>query len=81
MTTTTITITGMTCGHCVNAVTSELSDIPDVRSVDVRLVAGGESTATVSSSAPLEAAAIEDAVTEAGYAVVGATVTDSTTSR
>ena len=72
MTTTTIGITGMTCGHCVSAVQSELSDLPGVESVDVDLVNGGTSTATISSSAPLDADAITGAVTEAGYAVAPA---------
>jgi copper chaperone len=70
MATATITITGMTCGHCVSAVKSELSELSGVRTVDVELVNGGESTATVSSVAPLDAAAIRDAVGEAGYTVV-----------
>lgn len=70
MSTTTINITGMTCGHCVSAVKSELSELPGVEAVDVELVNGGTSTATISSSAPLDAASIDDAVTEAGYTVV-----------
>ena len=70
--TTTIGITGMTCGHCVSAVTSELTDLPGVEGVDVDLVKGGTSTATISSSRPLDATAISDAVAEAGYAVVPA---------
>ena len=73
MATTTITITGMTCGHCVSAVKSELSELSGVETVDVELVNGGESTATVFSSTPLDAAAIEEAVGEAGYTVVSAT--------
>jgi copper chaperone len=72
MTTTTINITGMTCGHCVSAVTSELSGLPGVETVDVDLVGGGTSTATISSSAPLDAASIDEAVAEAGYTVVSA---------
>ncbi len=72
MTTTTINITGMTCGHCVSAVKSELSELPGVGSVDVDLVNGGTSTATISSEAPLDSASIGDAVTEAGYTVVPA---------
>jgi copper chaperone len=72
MTTTTIGITGMTCGHCVSAVKSELSGLSGVETVDVDLVNGGTSTATISSSAPLEAASVKDAVAEAGYTVVPA---------
>ncbi|MFC3300695.1 heavy-metal-associated domain-containing protein [Arthrobacter agilis] len=72
MTTTTIAITGMTCGHCVSAVTEELSDLAGVQNVDVDLVKGGTSTATISSSTPLDAASIDAAVAEAGYTVVPA---------
>ncbi|MHA7240514.1 heavy-metal-associated domain-containing protein [Arthrobacter sp. TMS1-12-1] len=72
MSTTTVNITGMTCGHCVSAVKSELSELPGVETVDVHLVNGGTSTATISSSAPLDAASIDGAVTEAGYTVVPA---------
>ncbi|MBG6225309.1 copper chaperone CopZ [Arthrobacter sp. CAN_A2] len=72
MSTTTINITGMTCGHCVSAVKSELSELPGVETVDVELVNGGTSTATISSSAPLDAASIDGAVAEAGYTVVPA---------
>jgi copper chaperone len=62
----------MTCGHCVSAVKSELGELPGVGSVDVELVNGGTSTATISSSAPLDAASVEGAVAEAGYTVVPA---------
>ena len=72
MSTTTISITGMTCGHCVSAVKNELSELPGVETVDVDLVNGGTSTATISSSAPLDAASIDEAVAEAGYTVVSA---------
>lgn len=72
MSTTTIGITGMTCGHCVSAVKSELSELPGVETVDVDLVNGGTSTATISSSTPLDAASLEGAVAEAGYTVVPA---------
>ncbi|OUM45440.1 heavy-metal-associated domain-containing protein [Arthrobacter sedimenti] len=72
MSTTTIGITGMTCGHCVSAVKNELSELPGVENVDVDLVNGGTSTATISSSTPLDAASIDEAVAEAGYTVVPA---------
>ena len=35
-------VTGMTCGHCVNAVTEEVAKIPGVSEVSVDLVAGGD---------------------------------------
>ncbi len=71
MTTTDYTVSGMTCGHCVAAVTDELSALPGVRTVDVDLVAGGESTVTVTSDSPVDDSAVRAAVDEAGYQVVG----------
>jgi copper chaperone CopZ len=66
--TTTYTIQGMTCEHCVNAVGSELRALPGVAGVQVDLAAG---TATVTSEAPLDPDAVRAAVDEAGYEVVG----------
>ncbi len=64
--TSTWTVTGMTCGHCVASVTEELEEIDGVESVDVVLESG---VVTVTSSTPLERATVEAAVTEAGYAL------------
>ncbi|GAA4283617.1 heavy-metal-associated domain-containing protein [Brevibacterium daeguense] len=69
MSTTTITVTGMTCGHCVSAVQEELGALPGVTGVDVELVAGGDSPVTITSDQPLDSAAVEAAVDEAGYEV------------
>lgn len=70
MTTTQLTVSGMTCGHCVGAVTSELKTIAGVSDVSIDLVAGGDSPVTVTSDGPLDEAAVRDAVAEAGdYAV------------
>lgn len=71
MTTSTFTVAGMTCGHCVAAVTTELSAIPGVGEVTVALVPGEESTVTVVSYAPLDLDAVRAAVDEAGYDLVG----------
>jgi copper chaperone len=60
-------VTGMTCGHCVASVTDELLEIPGVAAVDVALESG---EVVVTSNAPVEPAAVEAAVAEAGYAVV-----------
>lgn len=62
-----LTITGMTCGHCERSVREELSELPGVTSVTADHAAG---TATVVSEAPLDAAALREAVEEAGYALV-----------
>jgi copper chaperone CopZ len=67
--TTTFGVDGMTCGHCVSAVTSELSALLGVHDVVIQLTVGGSSTVSVTSDTPLAADAISDAVVEAGYAV------------
>jgi copper chaperone CopZ len=61
-------ITGMTCGHCVNAVSGELSALPGVRSVEVDLATG---TAAVTSDAILPIDEVRNAVDEAGYQLAG----------
>ncbi|WP_159803342.1 heavy-metal-associated domain-containing protein [Arthrobacter zhaoguopingii] len=70
MTTTTVSISGMTCGHCVDAVTSELQSLEGVQGVEIDLNKKGISTATVTSAGPLAPASIGEAVAEAGYLVV-----------
>lgn len=67
--TTTFGVDGMTCGHCVHAVTTELTALPGVTDVAVDLVVGGSSTVRVTSDAPLPDDAVNEAVVEAGYAV------------
>ncbi|WIE64298.1 heavy-metal-associated domain-containing protein [Curtobacterium sp. MCLR17_036] len=70
MTTETLLVEGMTCEHCVMSVTEELTELDGVSGVDVRLVVGGSSEVTVTSAAPIDADALDGAVTEAGYQVV-----------
>jgi len=67
MTTTTLHVTGMTCGHCVTAVTSELSALDGVRAVTVDLVAGGTSSVHVEATGELPLEQLRAAVDEAGY--------------
>lgn len=69
MSTTTLTVTGMTCQHCVASVTEELSEIPGVTGVEVDLVEGGDSPVRVLSDGDLDPAAVNAAVEEAGYTV------------
>jgi copper chaperone len=64
----TFTVAGMTCGHCVSAVTSELSKIPGVSEVEVDLASG---TVVLASEAPVPVEAVASAVDEAGYQLVG----------
>lgn len=70
METTTLTVNGMTCGHCVSAVKEEIGSLTGVQSVDVDLVEGGDSPVTVTSDAPLGRSALAAAVDEAGYTLV-----------
>lgn len=67
MTTATYTVTGMTCGHCAQSVTEEVSEVPGVTDVAVDLPTGA---VTVSSEQPLSQDQIRAAVTEAGYELV-----------
>ncbi|MBQ1044223.1 MULTISPECIES: heavy-metal-associated domain-containing protein [unclassified Micromonospora] len=62
-------VSGMTCGHCVNSVSTELSALPGVTDVQVDLATG---RVTVTSQNPLDADAVRAAVDEAGYDLVGA---------
>ena len=64
--TTTWTVTGMTCGHCVASVTEELLEVDGIEAVDVDLPTGA---VTVTSAGPVERAAVAAAVEEAGYAL------------
>ena len=66
MSTETYTVTGMTCGHCAASVTEEISEIAGVEAVDVVVETGA---VTVTSTAPLDHAAVQAAVEEAGYAL------------
>ena len=66
-TTATYGVTGMTCGHCVSAVSEELGRLPGVHEVSVELVPQGASAVTVTSDAPLPEPAVREAVDEAGY--------------
>ncbi len=56
-------VSGMTCDHCVAHVTEEVSALPGVDSVDVRLSDG---RMVVTSGAPIALQQIADAVDEAG---------------
>lgn len=64
MTTSTYTVTGMTCGHCVGAVKGEVGQLPGVTDVVVDLPTG---MVTVTSEADLDEATVRVAVEEAGY--------------
>ncbi len=65
--TSTYTVKGMTCEHCVSSVTEEVGAVAGVSGVDVDLASG---RVTVSSEQPVDGAAVRAAVREAGYEVV-----------
>lgn len=67
--TSTYTVTGMTCAHCVQAVSSEISEIPGVAGVQIDLASG---VVTVTSAGPLDEESVRTAVDEAGYEFVDA---------
>ena len=60
------TVTGMTCGHCVRAVTEEVGALPAVTAVAVDLATG---RVTVTSEAPVATDDVRAAVEEAGYSL------------
>ncbi|MFI1911987.1 heavy-metal-associated domain-containing protein [Nocardia sp. NPDC020380] len=66
MATSTYTVTGMTCGHCVGSVQKEIGKIDGVTNVDVDLATG---LVKVESAAPLAESDVVAAVDEAGYEV------------
>jgi len=66
MATQTITVSGMTCDHCVKSVKDELTKIEGVTDVEVTLSSGA---VTITSEHPVELEAVTAAVDEAGYEV------------
>ncbi len=60
---TTYTVEGMTCGHCVAAVTEEVKQIPGVTDVAVTLEDG---RLVVTSTDPVDFDRVVEAVAEAG---------------
>ena len=71
MRTQTFSVMGMTCDHCIAAVTQEVSQVPGVREVTIDLVPGAVSTVTVTSDLPVSEDDIRAAVDEAGYDLAG----------
>ncbi|MCU1673434.1 MAG: copZ1 [Frankiales bacterium] len=68
MSSSTWTVTGMTCGHCVSSVTEEVSALPGVTDVQVDLASG---RIDVTSDRDLAADEVRAAVEEAGYTLAG----------
>lgn len=68
MITTDYTVAGMTCGHCAQAVTTEIKKLAGVADVRVTVENGN---VQVDSADALDRAAVAAAVDEAGYNLVG----------
>lgn len=64
MSTSIVTVVGMTCGHCASSVREEVGAIAGVTDVDVDLKSG---QVTIASTTPIDRSAIKSAVEEAGY--------------
>lgn len=62
-------VTGMTCGHCEMSVREEVSEIPGVQDIQVSARTG---RLVVTSTGPVDDAAVIAAVDEAGYQAVRA---------
>jgi copper ion binding protein len=60
-------VRGMSCGHCVSAITTAVSALPGVAGVDVDLGAG-----TVRVSGTPDAIQVTAAIEDAGYDVASA---------
>ena len=69
MSTSTYTVTGMTCGHCVSSVREEVSALPGVTDVAVDLASG---RVTVESATALTEEQVRGAVEEAGFQLASA---------
>ena len=63
----TYTVKGMTCDHCVSAVTGEVTNLTGVTHVDVDLPTG---QVRLVADQPIDDEAVRAAVEEAGYEVV-----------
>ncbi len=68
MATRTIEIAGMSCGHCVKAVTLALQDVPGVDVKDVRV-----GSAVIDVDASVTPEALAQAIDEAGFTLTSST--------
>ena len=59
-------LTGLTCGHCVGAITTELRAVPGVTDVQIDLVVGGTSALSVTADKAITDAELSAALEEAG---------------
>lgn len=59
-----LTVSGMTCDHCVRHVTDVISKVAEVHSVNIKLTEG---IAIIESDSSLDIQVVRDAVVAAGY--------------
>lgn len=64
---TTIKIKGMSCNHCVMAVTKALKEIDGIKDIKVEL---GKGEATFEEAMPLDMNIVRERIKKAGYEVV-----------
>lgn len=62
-----LSVTGMTCGGCVNSVQKVLAALPGVQSVEVTLTPG--QARVIYDAARVDRAALAQAVVDAGFGV------------
>ena len=67
----TLEVVGMTCDHCVRAVTKEVGALAEVTDVAITLDTTGPSTVTINATAEIGADSLRQAVRDAGYETVG----------
>lgn len=72
MSTVIVDVEGMTCQHCAKAITSEVEGIPGVTEVSIALEPEGTSHVTVTADNEISPEALQAAIEEAGYTMVGA---------
>lgn len=68
--TTNVNISGMHCNHCIASVTEELQELEGVEGVAIDLNKDSISRAVITSVAALDTRQVQEAIAEAGYAVV-----------
>ncbi|WP_327111408.1 heavy-metal-associated domain-containing protein [Nocardia sp. NBC_01730] len=66
MSTTTLTVTGMTCGRCATSVRDEIGRIPGIAAITVDLA---DRRVTFEGTGPVERGDLTAAVVQAGYSV------------
>ena len=69
MATQSIKVEGMSCDHCINAVTEELVKIDGVSNVSVTINPDGPSKVDFDTDQEISGAILAEAIDEAGYSI------------